>query len=140
MGKITELTVTKGRTLKAGDRDEWLRLEYSIKTFIEDENEIQTAKANIEGLIDGWLSSSILASSPMSDAKSLEAVQNAFPPELKELVSFQQNDHYIVIKPRQYLEAENFAKIAEIVKAQGGEYLSAGKESHFRIPKHAKGA
>jgi hypothetical protein len=140
MGKITELTVTKGRTLKAGDRDEWLRLEYSIKAFIDDENEIQTAKANIEGLIDGWLSSSILASSPMSAAKSLEAVQNAFPPELKELVSFQQNGHYIVIKPRQYLGAENFAKIAEIVKAQGGEYLSAGKESHFRIPKHAKRA
>jgi hypothetical protein len=140
MGKITELTVTKGRTLKAGDREGWLRLEYSIKAFIDDENEIQTAKANIEGLIDGWLSSSILASSPMSAAKSLEAVQNAFPPELKELVSFQQNGHYIVIKPRQYLGAENFAKIAEIVKAQGGEYLSAGKESHFRIPKHAKRA
>jgi hypothetical protein len=140
MGKITELTVTKGRTLKAGDREEWLRLEYSIKTLIDDENEIQAAKANIEGLIDGWLSSSMLAPSPMSAAKTLEAVQNAFPQELKELISFQWNSHYIIIKPQQYLGAENFAKIAEIVKAQGGEYISCGKESHFRIPKHAKRA
>jgi hypothetical protein len=85
MGKITELTVTKGRTLKAGDREEWLRLEYSIKTLIDDENEIQAAKANIEGLIDGWLSSNMLAPSPMSAAKTLEAVQNAFPQELRSL-------------------------------------------------------
>jgi hypothetical protein len=138
MGKITELTVTKGRTLKAGDREEWLRLEYSIKALVDDENEIQAAKANIEGLIDGWLSSSMLAASPMSAAKTLEAVQNAFPPELKELISFQQNGHYVIIKPRQYLGAENFAKIVQIVWAQGGEYISCGKESHFRIPKHAK--
>ena len=31
--------------------------------------------------------------------------------------------------------AENFAKIASIVRGAGGEYISAGKESHFRIPK-----
>ncbi len=58
-----------------------------------------------------------------------------FPSELGDLLSFEEEDNYIIVKPRQYLGGENFAKIASIVRGAGGEYISAGKESHFRIPK-----
>ena len=58
-----------------------------------------------------------------------------FPSELGDLLSFEEEENYIIVKPRQYLGGENFAKIASIVRGAGGEYISAGKESHFRIPK-----
>lgn len=38
------------------------------------------------------------------------------------------------VTPRQFLGAENFAKIAKIVRDNGGDYVSAGKDSHFRLP------
>jgi len=62
-------------------------------------------------------------------------IEAKFPTELKEILTFEAIGEYIVIKPRQYLGSENFAKIASIVRGEGGEYLSAGKESHFRIKK-----
>jgi hypothetical protein len=65
----------------------------------------------------------------------IEEMKAAFPEDLKEMLNFEENESYIVIKPRQYLGSENFAKIASIVRGMGGEYVSAGKESHFRVPK-----
>ena len=65
----------------------------------------------------------------------IEEVKAAFPEDLKEMLNFEETETYIVIKPRQYLGSENFAKIASIVRGMGGEYVSAGKESHFRAPK-----
>lgn len=58
-----------------------------------------------------------------------------FPEDLRSLLSFEQKDDAIVIKPRQFLGSENFSRIAEIVKQQGGQYVSAGRGSHFKIPK-----
>jgi len=57
-----------------------------------------------------------------------------FPEDLRSLLSFEQRADMVIIKPRQFLGSENFAKIADIVKQQGGEYVSAGKDSHFKIP------
>jgi hypothetical protein len=51
------------------------------------------------------------------------------------LLSFEEKVEYIIIKPRQFLGSENFAKIASIVRGIGGDYVSAGKESHFRVPR-----
>jgi hypothetical protein len=55
MGKVTELTVTKGKTVRAGEKEEWTRVEYSVKTSVDDSEDPQVARANIEGMIDGWL-------------------------------------------------------------------------------------
>lgn len=67
---------------------------------------------------------------------TIEDVQKAFPQDLLELLYFEVLEDYIVIKPRQYLGSENFVKIASIVREQlKGEYVSHGKESHFRIPR-----
>jgi uncharacterized protein YoxC len=67
--------------------------------------------------------------------KSIEDVRVAFPEVLEALLSFEEKSDYIMVKPRQFLGSENFAKIASAVRGMGGEYVSAGKESHFRVPK-----
>ena len=58
-----------------------------------------------------------------------------FPEDLRQLLTFEETKEGWKITPRQYLGAENFAKIAQIVRENGGSYLSAGKKSHFLIPK-----
>jgi len=67
--------------------------------------------------------------------KVLEDVKVLFPENLEGMLNFEEVKDFIVIKPRQFLGSENFAKIAAIVRDAGGEYISAGKESHFRIPR-----
>ena len=65
--------------------------------------------------------------------KSLEDIRMMFPEDLDALLSFEEKGDYIIIKPRQFLGSENFAKIASAVRGIGGEYISAGKDSHFRV-------
>ena len=66
---------------------------------------------------------------------AVDDVRLAFPEDLEALLSFQEKGDYIMVKPRQFLGSENFAKIASAVRGLGGEYISAGKDSHFRVPK-----
>ena len=67
--------------------------------------------------------------------KSINDIRMVFPEDLEALLSFEEKDDYIMVKPRQFLGSENFAKIASAVRGMGGEYISAGKDSHFRVPK-----
>jgi len=70
--------------------------------------------------------------------RTVADLRTVFPTELESMLFFEDTGKYIVIKPRQYLGSENFAKIASLVRGEGGEYISAGKESHFRVPKEPK--
>jgi len=70
-------------------------------------------------------------------SKAMEDIRMMFPDDLEGLLSFEEKDEYIVIKPRQFLGSDNFSKIASIIRGAGGEYISAGKASHFRVPKKA---
>jgi hypothetical protein len=68
--------------------------------------------------------------------RSIDDVHKVFPQDLSGLLYFEETDDYIIIKPKQYLGSENFAKIASIIREHlKGEYVSHGKESHFRVPK-----
>jgi hypothetical protein len=67
--------------------------------------------------------------------RAIEDIKVLFPESLGGMLIFEEVKDFIVIKPRQFLGSENFAKIAAIVRDAGGEYISAGKESHFRIPR-----
>lgn len=67
--------------------------------------------------------------------QSIEEIKMMFPEDLENLLSFEEKEEYIIIKPRQFLGSENFAKIASVVRGVGGDYVSAGKASHFRIPR-----
>jgi hypothetical protein len=70
-----------------------------------------------------------------SKQRSLDDTRMSFPEELETRLSFDEKGDYIIIKPKQFLGSENFAKIASAVRGMGGEYISAGKDSHFRVPK-----
>ena len=77
------------------------------------------------------------AASPVETPKtrSIEDVRMSFPEELETRLGFEEKGDYIIIKPKQFLGSENFAKIASAIRGMGGEYISAGKDSHFRVPK-----
>ncbi len=70
--------------------------------------------------------------------RSVADIRTVFPKELESMLFFEDAGSYIMIKPRAYLGSENFAKIASLVRGEGGEYVSAGKESHFRVPKEQR--
>ena len=78
---------------------------------------------------------------PISEAKSSETrhdlndVKRAFSPELSSMLFFEESGKFIIVKPRKFLGSDNFAKIASIVRELGGDYISAGRESHFKITK-----
>ncbi len=67
--------------------------------------------------------------------RTLDEIRMSFPEELESLLGFEEKDDYIIIKLKGFLGSEKFAKIASAVRGMGGEYISAGKESHFRVPK-----
>lgn len=68
--------------------------------------------------------------------KSVEQVRMIFPKNLEKMLEFKEKADYIIIKPRQFLGSDYFAKIASIARELGGEYISAGRDSHFRVPKN----
>ena len=70
-----------------------------------------------------------------SKQRSIDDIRMSFPEELETRLSFEEKGDYIIVKPKQFLGSENFAKIASAVRGMGGEYISAGKDSHFRVPK-----
>ena len=71
----------------------------------------------------------------MHEKKTIDDIRIAFPQDLENLLNFEEKSDYIMVKPRLFLGSENFAKIASAVRGMGGEYISAGKDSHFRVPK-----
>jgi hypothetical protein len=65
----------------------------------------------------------------------IKDLQMQFPEDLETLLSFTEKGDYVILKPLQFLGSENFAKVGSIVRGLGGEYVSAGKDSHFRVRK-----
>lgn len=76
------------------------------------------------------------AVAPMKEEmRTIDDIKTLFPKDLEEMLMFEEKEEDIIVKPRQFLGSENFAKIASIIRDAGGEYISAGKESHFRVPR-----
>jgi hypothetical protein len=71
--------------------------------------------------------------------RTVEQARLLFPEELDAKLSFEDKDTYIEVKPKQFLGSNYFAEVAGIVRAAKGEYISAGRDSHFRVYK-TKGA
>ncbi|MCP8313664.1 MAG: hypothetical protein H3Z53_04735 [archaeon] len=67
---------------------------------------------------------------------NIDMITATLPKELKARLTFIDNQEYIVIRPREYLGSQSFARLAELLKDNfDGEYVSSGKESHFRVKK-----
>ena len=103
--------------------------------------DLRTVSSTVKSMAVSQITQAPLqASAPVSHEihekrKSIDDVRMVFPEDLEALLSFEEKSDYIVVKPRQFLGSENFAKIASTVRGMGGEYISAGKDSHFRVPK-----
>ena len=67
--------------------------------------------------------------------KTIQEVKDFFPDDLEKMLTFEDSESYILVKPQHYLGSDTFAQIARIIRDAKGEYISAGKESHFRVPK-----
>jgi hypothetical protein len=76
-----------------------------------------------------------IPAAPKEGMRSVEGVRGSFSSDLEEMLIFEEAEDYIVIKTRRFLGSDNFAKIASIVRSLGGEYISAGKDSHFKVPR-----
>jgi hypothetical protein len=66
---------------------------------------------------------------------TVEEVKKALPADLVDCldVAPREQGTVIIIKTTGYLGSDNFSKIFAIIKGLGGEYISAGRDSHFKI-------
>ena len=98
---------------------------------------LKTARAPSPAPVTAPAQTPVPAPTRQEDGSTKE-VRALFPKELEEMLFFEDQDEYIIIKPRRFLGSENFAKIASIIRGAGGEYVSAGRDSHFKISKEAR--
>jgi hypothetical protein len=66
---------------------------------------------------------------------TLDSVKQAFPEDLQAKLNFIDETAAVIVKPKQFLGQNSFKKTAALVRGLSGEYVSAGKDSHFKIPK-----
>jgi hypothetical protein len=127
------------------------RMDEILVTLNKVSEELKSISASMKSLAVGQITQPPTSTSPhapapapttappatpgVSKQRSLDDVRMSFPEELEARLGFEEKGDYIIIKPKQFLGSENFAKIASAVRGMGGEYISAGKDSHFRVPK-----
>ena len=129
----------------SGEKENLEKLVERVDELLVVLNKVSEDLRAVSASIKSTLGSQVTQPAPQAPApishevhekkKPVDNVRLAFPEDLEALLSFQEKDDYIMVKPRQFLGSENFAKIASTVRGLGGEYISAGKDSHFRVPK-----
>jgi len=85
--------------------------------------------------VTGPAAAPAISAVPSEKKRSINEVKQAFSSELAGMLIFEESGTFIIVKPRRFLGSDNFAKIASIVRNLGGEYISAGRNSHFKVPK-----
>jgi hypothetical protein len=119
VGKVEELAITLGKVSE----------------------ELQAVSTSLRSLATGQITQTPPAQTASAareaglKQRSVDEIRMSFPEDLENRLGFEEKGDFIIIKPKQFLGSENFAKIASAVRGMGGEYISAGKESHFRVPK-----
>jgi hypothetical protein len=116
-----------------------VKVDKILKALSDISEEMRSVSSSIKSLAGGQIAqpAATQATPPETGVKqrSLDEIRMSFPEELEARLSFEDKGDYMIIKPKQFLGSENFAKIASAVRGMGGEYISAGKDSHFRVPK-----
>ena len=85
--------------------------------------------------ISGSATAAAVSAAPSKKKHDLNDVKHAFSSELAGMLLFEESGKFVIVKPRRFLGSDNFAKIASVVRDLGGEYISAGRSSHFKIAK-----
>lgn len=128
LAKVDELTITLNKV-----SDELRSVSASLKSLAV--GQITQPPAGAVHAPSVASTASLPPTSSSSKLRSLDDIRMSFPEELETRLSFEEKGDYIIIKPKQFLGSDNFAKIASAVRGMGGEYISAGRDSHFRVPK-----
>ena len=126
--KVDEITVTLNKV-----SEELRTVSASLKSLAV--GQITSPPATVNPAVTKTSQAPQVASTDSPKLRSLDEIRMSFPEELETRLSFEEKVDYIMIKPKQFLGSENFAKIASAVRGMGGEYISQGKDSHFRVPK-----
>ena len=95
---------------------------------------IREQAVKLVAMCDEMLSPKASTPAPAQSTPGLENVKKQFNSDLQEMLSFKVEGDAVIIKPKRFLGNENFIKIAAIVRGLGGDYISAAKDSHFRVP------
>ncbi len=85
--------------------------------------------------VSGPATAPAVSVTPAGKLRGTKDVKQAFSSELAGMLLFEESGNFIIVKPRRFLGSNNFAKIASVVRDLGGEYVSAGRNSHFKITK-----
>ncbi len=96
---------------------------------------ISASRAPVQPPEPRYPAASTLAAPADVRTQNIEDIRMMFPENLESMLAFEDKGDYVMIKPKQFLGSENFAKIASTVRGIGGEYISAGRDSHFRVYK-----
>ena len=70
---------------------------------------------------------------PNQTTGKVQKVENSFSDKLQSLLEFTDMGDYVKVKPRQYLK-DDFKRVAGICRSLNAQYISAGKDTHWRIP------
>lgn len=82
------------------------------------------------------LQPTLAAPKPTEQTPRVKEIITALEPHKDLLIiDTESSTMFVMVKPAQFLGSDNFSKIASTVRAIGGAYVSAGKNSHFEIPK-----
>ena len=108
------------------------KVDEILLTLSKLSEELRSISASMKSLAVGQIThptAQAPTSAPTGERKrSFDDIRMSFPEELESRLSFEEKGDYIIIKPKQFLGSENFAKIASAVRGMGGEYISAGKD------------
>jgi hypothetical protein len=74
---------------------------------------------------------------PKPASSITDELQKKLEPALFNLLAITESQGMTIVKPKAFLGTDNFIKLAAAVRELGGEYVSAGKESHFKIIRKA---
>lgn len=133
MSEIRSFRMAKSKSTP-NKNEEWTKKSLELEIILPEnvtEETFQESMVRTEQIIDDWLKVRETKQTPQVD---LADIKMMFPEDLEQLLRFTPKKEYVHVKPVKFLGSDKFAKIAAIVKGMHGKYVSAGKESHFRIP------
>lgn len=144
---MVKIRVGKGKTFQDGD--EWQKEYFEIEMEIE-EKDIEVKKNWASSTIESWFTptpektnaqSTPAAQTPQTRDAQLgpgkwtkESILKAIPDNFVKEVDIEETSVAFVIRIP-FMSSDKFATIAQVIRNLGGEYISAGRSSHFRIRK-----
>jgi hypothetical protein len=147
------VTVVKGIIIKTGDYES-ARVSYGIESTVPLGMTMEDAIKDLERLIDKLLEEEkkkmlgyqvevvkppqVVETKPKPSINTKTIIE-MFPQEIRANVSIEITDNeYRVKLPFGAITGEKFAEVTRAIEKIGGQWVRAGKESHWKIPIHPK--